>query len=131
SSFGRDPILETLLALEETILSSEDTQFASIIYNKIFDDKVVAFLNTKDFKKQISSYIEKYDTLISSTKYLRKGFNHYNVADIQKSLTNNGFFKAKHTVNLFNGSSKDEIDSVESLQEIIQQEMNTVLNDES
>lgn len=131
SSFGRDPILETLLALEETILTSEDTQFASIIYNKIFDDKVVAFLNTKDFKKQIKSYIEKYDTLISSTKYLRKGFNHYNVADIQKSLTNNGFFKAKHTVNLFNGSSKDEVDSVESLQEIIQQEMNTVLNDEN
>lgn len=131
SAFGHDPILETLLALEETILTSEDTQFASVIYNKIFDDKVVAFLNTKDFKKQISSYIEKYDTLISSTKYLRKGFNHYNVSDIQKSLTNNGFFKAKHTVNLFNGSSKDEIESVESLQQIIQQEMQTVLNDES
>jgi hypothetical protein len=131
SSFGKSPILETLLALEQTILASENTQFANIIYNKIFDDKVVSFLNTKDFKKQIKSYIEKYDTLINSTKYLKKGFNHYNVADIQKSLTNNGFFKAKHSVNLFNGTSKDEVDSVESLQEIIQQEMKTVLDDES
>jgi hypothetical protein len=131
SSFGQKPILETLLDLEDTIIRSENTQFADVIYNKIFDDKVVAFLNTKDFKRQIQSYIEQYDNLINSTKYLKKGFNHYNVSDIQKSLTNNGFFQAQHTVNLFNGQSKDEVVSVESLQEIIQQEMNKVLNDES
>jgi Type I site-specific restriction-modification system, R (restriction) subunit and related helicases len=130
SSFGKKTILETLLDLEETVTHSEDTQFSNVIYNKIFDEKVVAFLNTRDFKKQIKSYIEKYDTLISSTKYLKKGFNHYNVNDIQKSLTNNGFFQAQHTVNLFNGQTKDEVASVESLQEIIQQEMDKILNDE-
>jgi len=131
NSFGNDSVLETLLLLEQEVVHSEDTEFAEVIFNKVFNDKVVAFLNTKDFKKQIQSYIEKYDTLINKTKYLKKGFNHFNVTDIQKSLTSNGFFKAKHTVNLFNGETKDEIDSLESFQDIIKQEMDTVLNDES
>lgn len=131
SSFGKKPILETLLELEAAVAQSEVTQFADVIYSKIFDDKVLTFLKTKEFKTQIKSYIEKYDTLISTTKYLKKGFNHYNVTDIQKNLASNGFFKAQHSVNLFNGTGKDEVNSVESLQNIIQQEMNSVLNDEN
>lgn len=127
--FGQKPVLDILLDLENRITETEEHPYSSMIYNKIFEDKVLAFLNTKDFKQQIQSYIERYDTLIQSSKYLKKGFNHYNVADVQKNLKANGFFNAQHSVNLFNGATSDTISNEQDLQEIITNEMNTVLND--
>ena len=127
--FGNKSFFDILLNLEGFITENENHKFSSIIYNKIFDEKVVAFLNTKDFKKQIKQYIERYNTLIESSKYLKKGFNHSNVSEIQKNLKSNGFFEAKHSVNLFNGTSNDIITSELDLQDIISKEMETVLSD--
>lgn len=127
--FGQKPVLDILLDLENRITETEVHPYSSLVYNKIFEDKVLAFLNTKDFKQQIQSYIERYDTLIQSSKYLKKGFNHYNVADVQKNLKANGFFHAQHSVNLFNGTTSDTISNEQDLQEIITNEMKTVLND--
>lgn len=127
--FGNKPVLDILLDLEKYVIETEEHPYSSFTYNKIFDEKVVAFLNTKDFKLQIQGYIERYDTLIQSSKYLKKGFNHYNVADVQKSLKTNGFFNAQHSVNLFNGITNDTISNEGELQEIISKEMDTVLND--
>lgn len=127
--FGNKLVLDILLDLEKQVTETEEHPYSSIIYSKIFDEKVVTFLNTKDFKQQIQGYIERYDTLIQSSKYLKKGFNHYNVADVQKSLKTNGFFNAQHSVNLFNGTTNDTISNENELQEIISKEMDTVLND--
>lgn len=128
-TFGNKSFFEILLSLESLITERTEHPFSSIIYSNIFDDKVVAFLNTKDFKRQIKDYIERYNSLIVSSKYLQKGFNHSNAADIQKSLKGNGFFKARHSVNLFNGTTNDTITSVDDFQELITKELETVLND--
>lgn len=128
-TFSNKSFFEILLSLESLIIERTEHPFSSIIYSNIFDEKVVAFLNTKDFKRQIKEYIERYNTLIESSKYLQKGFNHSNAADIQKSLKGNGFFKAKHSVNLFNGTTNDTITSADDFQELITKELETVLND--
>lgn len=128
-AFGNKSFFEILLSLESSITERTEHPFSSIIYSNIFDEKVVAFLNTKDFKRQIKDYIERYNTLIESSKYLQKGFNHSNAADIQKSLKGNGFFKAKHSVNLFNGTTNDTITSEDDFQELMTKELETVLND--
>ena len=127
--FNKKSFFDVLLNLETFIDENSEHKFSSIIYNKIFEEKVVAFLNTKDFKKQIAEYIERYNTLIESSKYLKKGFNHSNVSEIQKNLKSNGFFEAQHSVNLFNGTSNDVITSEVELQDIISKEMETVLSD--
>lgn len=127
--FGSKDFLEVLLKLEDSVNNTEEHPFSSIIYSKIFDEKVVTFLETKDFKKQISEYINKYDELIQKSKYLKKGFNHSNVTEIHKKLKENGFFKANHSVNLYNGVSNDVIVSEDELQQIIAKEIELVLND--
>ena len=127
--FRKKSFFDVLLDLEQFINENSEHKFSSLTYSKIFDEKVVAFLNTKDFKKQIQEYIERYDTLIQSSKYFKKGFNHSNVSEIQKNLKSNGFFEAQHSVNLFNGNSNDVITSEEELQDIISKEMETVLSD--
>lgn len=127
--FRNKSFFDILLNLEQFVNESTEHKFSYLTYNKIFDEKVVAFLNTKDFKKQIKEYIERYDTLIQSSKYLKKGFNHSNVTEIQKNLKSNGFFEAQHSVNLFNGTSNDTITNEADLQDIISKEMETVLSD--
>lgn len=127
--FRNKSFFEILLNLEQFVNENTEHKFSNLTYSKIFDEKVVAFLNTKDFKKQIKEYIERYDTLIQSSKYLKKGFNHSNVTEIQKNLKSNGFFEAQHSVNLFNGTSNDTITNESDLQEIISKEMETVLSD--
>lgn len=128
-TFGNKSFFDILLSIESLLTERTEHPFSSIIYSKIFDEKVVAFLNTKDFKRQIKEYIERYNTLIESSKYLQKGFNHSNASEIQKTLKGNGFFKAKHSVNLFNGSSNDTITSEDDFQELITKELETVLSD--
>ncbi|MGV8946897.1 MAG: hypothetical protein ACOH1N_10750 [Lutibacter sp.] len=127
--FGKKSFFDILLELEELVEKRTTHPFSSITYNSIFEEKVLKFLTTKDFKKQIKEYIERYDTLIQSSKYLKKGFNHSNVSEIQKSLKSNGFFQAKHSVNLFNGKTNDIITDENELQDLITKEIETVLND--
>lgn len=128
-TFLNKSFFEILLSLESIITERTEHPFSSIIYANIFDEKVVAFLNTNDFKKQIKDYIERYNTLIESSKYLQKGFNHSNAADIQKSLKGNGFFKAKHSINLYNGTTNDTVTSEVDFQELMTKELEAVLND--
>lgn len=128
-SFGNKSIFETLLNLETEINGRTDHPFSSIIYSKIFEEKVMNFLNTKDFKRQIKEYIERYNTLIESSKYLKKGFNHTNASEIQKTLKANGFFQANHSLNLNNGATNDLVTNEDDFLGIISKEIETVLND--
>lgn len=127
--FGNKSIFELLLGLETLINERNEHSFSSIVYSKIFEEKVEKFLNTKDFKKQIKAYIERFTTLMESSKYLKKGFNHSNASEIQKILKSSRFFKADHSLNLFNGSTNDIIKNEDDLQAIINKELETVLND--
>ena len=55
------------------------------------------------------SYIRKYNELLAASTYFKKGiFTYYNAASIAKSLADNGFFDASHTVTL-NADTKLEI----------------------
>lgn len=114
--------------LEKEILGDDHPVFGKILYSAIFDEKVVSFLETGDFKKQIRKYIEKYDELLSASTFLKKGFNHYNASTIHKSLKDHGFFKAEHTINLNNQGEKIEISDEKDLLKVIQGEKEKILN---
>lgn len=127
-SFGDKDFFEIIQGLSERVFDKDDVGFATVIYNNIFNDKALAFLNTSDFKKQIKEYIEKLNDLLDSSTYLKREFNHYNATTVNKNLTDHGFFKAKHSVNLFNGKSKEEVDNGKELEEIIKNEKKKILN---
>jgi ABC-type lipoprotein export system ATPase subunit len=118
-----------LLRVRDEVIAQKDAPFSSIIYDSIFDEKVLSFLNSKDVKTAIESYIIKYNDLIAASTYFKKGvFNYYNAATIAKNLADNGFFDAKHSVNL-NASEKIEITTQQQLEELIQKEKEGITND--
>jgi len=128
-SFSNKKFFDIVEEVEREVSSGEKPKFANIVYNEIFNEKVLDFLRTKDFKKQITEYIEKYNDLLSKSKYLKHGFDHYKASAIQKNLKDNGFFIAQHSVNLYNGISKQEIRTGEDFENVIQEEKNAILND--
>jgi len=120
-----------LIRIKEEVLAQKDAPFADIRYDTIFDEKVLSFLGTKDFKTAIEDYVKKYNEILAASTYFRKGmFNYYNAATIAKSLADNGFFDAKHTVNL-NADKKLEITSRKQLEELIAKEKESISKDKN
>lgn len=122
-------LFTSLERIEKEILDKTEHEFSDIIYKSIFNNKVIKFLDTKDFKVKITEYIKKYDELIDSSAYFKKGvFNHNNALTIAKSLADNGFFKARHSVSLNTETDKQEVTGQKELEEIIEKEKQSILN---
>ncbi|MFC4620579.1 hypothetical protein ACFO4N_17960 [Camelliibacillus cellulosilyticus] len=132
-SFNDDTnnFLQLLSSIEDKIINNSASQYSNIIYNNIFNEKVVAFLETGDFKNQIKEYIEKYDELISNSPILHREFNHYHATTVQKSLADNGFFKAQHSINLNINGKKQEITDQKEFLKLIKSAKEAILNDKS
>ena len=120
---------KSLSRIKYEILDKEEPEFEGIIYTKVFSDKVTAFLENADFKENITNYINKYEELIDSSTYFKKGvFNHNNASVIAKNLKDNGFFKAKHTIYLNSDGDKKEITTEAELENVINEEKESILN---
>jgi len=120
---------KAILRLKAEVQDGEEPVFGDIVYNKIFNDKAIAFLNTQDFKEKIAEYISKYDELIDSSRFFKKGvFNHNNATVIAKNLTSNGFFEAEHSIYLNLEGEKREVRTQAELEEVITQEKDAIIN---
>ena len=125
--FGEN-FFDFIVEIEEFVLENKSLPFHDVQYQMVFNDKVIGFLNTKDFKTSIKEYIEKYNELIEKSKYLKKEFNFYHAENIQKQLEINNFFKVGHSVNLFDGKNKKEYSSGKELKELLENEKKNVLD---
>jgi hypothetical protein len=118
-----------LLRIKEELSVQKDSPFATVPYDVIFDEKVLGLVGTKDFKTAIADYVTKYNELLASSTYFKKGtFTYYNASTIAKNLADNGFFDAKHSVNL-NAKDKLEIASQEQLENLIAKEKEGISKD--
>lgn len=124
-----DQFYVALNRIKDEVAAQPDAPLAGVAYDVIFDEKVLGFLGTKDFKIAIEEYIKKYNELLAASTYFKKGtFNYYNAAMIAKQLADNGFFEAKHSVNL-NANEKLEITSQKELEDLIAKEKEAISND--
>ena len=125
-----DQEFETALTRIQTeLIEMHDALFADIPYDTVFDEKVLAFLRTEEAQAVISIYVKRYNELLASSTYFKKGtFDYYNAGQIAKSLASNGFFAAKHTVTL-NAEKKLEIKTQKELEDVISKEKEAILKD--
>lgn len=122
-------IYKALLRVQDELLKQKSAPFAGVNYDVIFDDKVLALLDNADVKASIEKYIKQYNQLIAASNYFKKGtFTYYNASEITKSLADNGFFKAKHSINL-NSGAKLEITSEKQFKELVDKEKEAISND--
>jgi len=127
--YSQDEFFKAILRVKQEVLEVSDTNLSGVRYSEIFNPKVIAFLETEDFKIKIKEYIETYDNLIEKSIYFRKGvFNHNNASVVAKNLKDNGFFKAKHSVIMNTGKEKKEVFTEADLENLIQEEKESILN---
>lgn len=124
-----DGFYKALIRVRDELSQQKDAPFATVQYDTIFDEKVLGFLGTKDFRTAIESYIKKYNELLAASTYFKKGtFNYYNAGVIAKNLADNGFFNAKHTISL-NADKQLVISNEKELEEVIAAEKESISND--
>lgn len=131
STFTRsaDEFYRALIRIKDELANQKDAPWADVRYDVIFDEKVLSFLGTKDFRTAIEEYVTKYNELLAASTYFRRGiFNYYNAGTIAKALADNGFFDAKHTVRL-NADESLEITSQKQLEDLIQKEKDSITKD--
>jgi len=125
-----DQEFETALTrIQSELTEMHDAVFADVPYDTVFDEKVLAFLRTPEAQEVIEVYVKRYNELLASSTYFKKGtFDYYNAGQIAKSLASNGFFAAKHTVTL-NADQKLEITTKTELEDVISKEKQAILKD--
>lgn len=128
--FGKSSIFDVLEEVNKVVITALDDRLSKITYSELFNEKTVALLDSGQIKHQLKEYIEKYNELVDKSPVLSKTFNHYHAKTIQKNLSENGFFTASHSVRLFNGKEKEEINSAEHLDQRIEEEKKKILSDE-
>lgn len=118
-----------LRRIRQEVAEQDSAQFASEPYDLIFDEKVLEFLKTKDFRSLLGNYIERYNELLGASTYFKRGvFTYYNAEQIAQTLAKNGFFDAKHTI-VLNSENKVEINTVKDLQGLIENERDQITKD--
>lgn len=131
STFAKseDGFFDAIVGAKDEVLALRDAPFANVVYDAIFDEGAIGLLQTPDVRAAIEDYIKKYNELLAASKYFsRDTFNYFNAATIAKNLGANGFFDAKHTVNL-NAEEKLEINSQKQLDDLIAEEKEKISSD--
>lgn len=100
-------------------------------YNDVFDKKgnVKKFLDKN--QSVLDKYVNNYKDLITKSKFFKEGanstFGTYQANEIIKSIEDNSFFDAGHKFLLEDGT---EIENSEQLKKIVQQEIESIVNDD-
>ncbi|HEX4086573.1 MAG TPA: hypothetical protein VHY22_16795 [Chthoniobacteraceae bacterium] len=124
---GEIAFFSALERIKNEVKEMKDAVFAEIQYDTIFDDKVLAALESKDCKTAIKEYITRYNELLVASTYFKKGiFEYFNASEIAKTLAKNGFFAANHTVT-FHGDKKLEISTEAELEKVVTEELSSLL----
>ncbi|RJQ77321.1 MAG: hypothetical protein C4519_13710 [Desulfobacteraceae bacterium] len=128
---NEDNVYFLLEIVYSRLADQNDPGFGEISYDEIFNDKVVQFLSKDDIRRQLADYVDRYNELIDNSTYFRRGvFNHNHAATVSKSLMDNGFFAAKHTLSLTDrDAKKKEINSPQEFDLAIEEERKRILSD--
>ena len=123
--------LDTALGrIESEIHEQTDAPFSDVLYDKIYNEKVLAALDTRDLREAIEEYAQRYDELLSNSTYFKKGtFDYYNAGQIANTLAKNGFFDAEHSVSLNAPTGNREIHNKIELEQVIEEEKTEILTD--
>ena len=132
TAFNKEKFIDVVKEIKKILSQKIDYDFSKFDYDLVFNDKVIRFLETSDFKSKIKEYIELYGNLLENSRFFKKGFNHYKANKIGKELKKENFFDAEHYLNLYNANDKTrtEIKDLNEFNEIIKKEQEEILNND-
>jgi hypothetical protein len=122
-----------LVRLSYEIEAQESAPFADVPYDLLFNSKVQQILGTPGLQSALAHYVNRLNELLDQSKiFSRESFSFYNATNVTKSLGDNGFFAAHHSL-LLHGSGEDtqEITSKKDLEALITDEKRRITDDDA
>lgn len=129
AAFAGQSLFDLVEVLTAAAGSVNELGLAEVSYAELFNDKTRSLLESGTIATQLKDYVSRYDALVRESPILSQKFTHYHAQTVHKNLADNGFFDARHSVNLFDGTAKQEVSSARELQERIENEKQRVLAD--
>ena len=127
-----DRFFEALVRITYEVEQLEDTRFADLPYDVLFNDKVDAVLRTPGVQSELAEYVTRLNELLDeSTFFDRNTFTFYNATNVTKSLGDNGFFAAKHALLLFGEDEPRAVTSDADLKALIAEEKKRIADDDT
>ena len=128
-SDDEESFYQALERVSTEIEEQSDSPLAHVRNDSVFDDKIQEALKTPSLTAAIHDYIIRYNELLEESTYFEKGvFEYYNAGLIARTLANNGFFDAKHSLTL-HADTKTEITTQRQLESLISQELDHIASD--
>jgi len=129
-AFDSSDILECYATIFPKINNGEQPLIKEGKYKNYYNPKIVEFLNDEKSKEQIEEYVKKYNELIESSGFFKKGiFNHTNASDVVKQLKSNKYFEADHKVVLNDNGNLIEVNNSKEFDKILNDEVTRIFND--
>jgi len=127
-----DKFFEALVRIGYEVEQLEDTRFADLPYDLLFNDKVDAVLRTPGVQSELAKYVTRLNELLDeSTFFNRSSFTFYNATNVTKSLGDNGFFSAKHSLLLQGEDTPRTVTSEADLKALIAEEKKRITDDDA
>ncbi|TFI45052.1 phage infection protein [Rhodococcus sp. 1R11] len=128
-----DNFFTALMRLHYEIEEQDGAPLADVPYDVLFNSKTQPILNTPALKSALLDYVTRLNELLDESSFFsRESFTFYNAANVTKSLGENGFFSAQHSI-LLNGPDglTKEVASQADLDALIAAEKQQITDDSS
>ncbi|WP_426721928.1 phage infection protein [Corynebacterium auriscanis] len=129
-----DNFFEALARVEYEVDQLEDTRFADLPYDVLFNEKVDTVLRTPGVQAELAMYVTRLNELLDESPFFnRTSFTFYNATNVKKSLGDNGFFSAKHSLLLHeqDGETARTVTSDADLKTLIAEEKKRITDDDT
>jgi hypothetical protein len=126
-----DNLFLALARIEEELDKQLDAPFADVPYETLFNDKVRAITGTGEFGTALTEYVTRLNELLDKSMFFsRESFSYYNASNVTKSLGDNKFFDAKHTLTLKGSDGKEvEVTDTRQLDDLVADEQKRITDD--
>lgn len=129
--FSENDIYRCLETIYDMINGNIQTDYSMVKYGKLITADSEKIFSDREFILLINAYIEQYERLLTQSSIFKSTFNHNNAEDVLRTLSKEGFFKAKHKVVLADtADSIGENDFKKAIEDEKKRILDTELSDE-
>lgn len=124
-----DRIYELLLEQSEADDHEKSKELGAVNYSRVFNADTEPLFRDPKFKKLISQYIRRYNSLVSLSRFLAGRFDQHAAGGVQKNLEKSGLFDAGHMI-VFNpkpgsGGGAETVRDAKEYRRVIEEEERT------
>lgn len=127
-----DKFFDALVRVSYEVEQMDDARFADVPYDLLFNDKVDAIVRSTALQSELEQYVTRLNELLDDSAFFsRASFSFYNAANVTKSLGDNGFFAANHSLLLHGEDEPRTVNSAADLTTLIAEEKKRITADDA